>query len=89
MLSQISFAAGRVHYRNRYIATSKHLAESKADKILYRGFGMMRPGGFLANALRTPGNASNTSVIYHANKLLTLWEVIREPYSICAIWSMR
>lgn len=28
----------------------------------------------LANALRTPGNASNTSVVYHANRLLTLWE---------------
>jgi all-trans-8'-apo-beta-carotenal 15,15'-oxygenase len=74
MLSQISFADGRVHYRNRYVDTPKHRAESKAGKILYRGFGTMRPGGLLANALRTPGNASNTSVVYHASKLLTLWE---------------
>jgi all-trans-8'-apo-beta-carotenal 15,15'-oxygenase len=74
MLSQISFADGGVHYRNRYVDTPKHVAESKAGKILYRGFGAMRPGGWLANAFRTPGNASNTSVVYHADKLLTLWE---------------
>jgi all-trans-8'-apo-beta-carotenal 15,15'-oxygenase len=74
MLSKISFTDGRVHYRNQYVATPKHLEEAKAGRVLYRGFGTQRPGGILANALRVPGNASNTSVVYHANRLLTLWE---------------
>jgi all-trans-8'-apo-beta-carotenal 15,15'-oxygenase len=74
MLSSIRFDGGRVHYQNRYVMTRKHVDETKAGEILYRGFGTMKPGGILANALRRPENASNTSVVYHAGKLLTLWE---------------
>ncbi|MEP5763234.1 MAG: carotenoid oxygenase family protein [Halieaceae bacterium] len=74
MLNAITFKDGAVHYRNRYVQTPKYLEESAAQRILYRGVGTQRPGGFLNNMFRFPGNAANTSVVYHAGKLLTLWE---------------
>jgi all-trans-8'-apo-beta-carotenal 15,15'-oxygenase len=74
MLNAITFKDGAVHYRNRYVRTPKYLEETAAQKILYRGVGTQRPGGFLQNMFRFPGNAANTSVVYHADKLLTLWE---------------
>ncbi|MGO9607681.1 MAG: carotenoid oxygenase family protein [Candidatus Binataceae bacterium] len=74
MLSAIRFTGGGVHYQNRYVMTPKHINETSAGKVLYRGFGTMKPGGVFTNALRVPENASNTSVVYHADKLLSLWE---------------
>lgn len=74
MLSAISFDQGRVHYRNRYVRTPKYVRETAAQKILYRGVGTQRPGGFLNNMFRFPGNAANTAVVYHADRLLALWE---------------
>lgn len=74
MLSRITFSEGRIHYRNRFVRTPKYLEETAAQKILYRGFGTQKPGGLLANIGRPPANVANTSVVYHAGKLLTLWE---------------
>lgn len=74
MLSRVTFRDGRVHYANRYVRTPKYLAETEQQKIVYRGFGTQRPGGIFANMGRPPANAANTSVVYHAGKLLTLWE---------------
>jgi all-trans-8'-apo-beta-carotenal 15,15'-oxygenase len=74
MLNAISFRDGQLHYRNRYVRTTKYVRETEAQKILYRGVGTQRPGGFLNNMFRFPGNAANTSVVYHGGKLLTLWE---------------
>lgn len=74
MLSRVTFRDGRVHYRNRYVRTPKYLAETAQQKIVYRGFGTQRPGGMLANIGRPPANVANTSVVYHAGRLLTLWE---------------
>ncbi|MFZ5756635.1 MAG: carotenoid oxygenase family protein [Pseudomonadota bacterium] len=74
MLSRITFRDGEIHYCNRYVRTPKYMAETAAQKILYRGFGTQKPGGVLANIGRPPANVANTSVVYHAGKLLTLWE---------------
>ncbi|MCX2982392.1 lignostilbene alpha-beta-dioxygenase [Halieaceae bacterium IMCC14734] len=74
MLSAISFDRGQVHYRNRYVRTPKYVNETAAQKILYRGVGTQRPGGFLNNMFRFPGNAANTAVVYHGDRLLALWE---------------
>ena len=74
MLNAITFSDGELHYRNRYVRTTKYVRETAAQKILYRGVGTQRPGGFLNNMFRFPGNAANTSVVYHGGKLLTLWE---------------
>jgi all-trans-8'-apo-beta-carotenal 15,15'-oxygenase len=74
MLNAITLKDGQLHYRNRYVRTPKYVDETAAQKILYRGVGTQRPGGFLQNMFRFPGNAANTAVVYHGGKLLTLWE---------------
>jgi all-trans-8'-apo-beta-carotenal 15,15'-oxygenase len=61
--------------RTRFVRTPEFLAEQRADKILYRGFGTERPGGFAANVMRLHfKNAANTSVMWHAGRLHALWE---------------
>jgi all-trans-8'-apo-beta-carotenal 15,15'-oxygenase len=74
MLSQFTLRDGRVHYRNRFVQTNHYLGERGADRPPMRGFGNQRPAGPLGNAFRTPGNVANTSVTFHAGKLLALWE---------------
>lgn len=74
MICAFTFKSGRLHFKNRYVRTRKYIEETKAQKILYRGLGTQRPGGFLTNAFRPPANVANTNVIYHGQKLLALWE---------------
>jgi all-trans-8'-apo-beta-carotenal 15,15'-oxygenase len=74
MISAIRFDDGGIHYRNRYVRTPNYCDETRAGRIVYRGFGKMRPGGVLGNALRKVENVSNTSVIMLKEKLLSLWE---------------
>ena len=74
MISAIRFDDRGIRYRNRYVATDNYRDETRAGHIVNRGFGKMRPGGVLANALREPGNVSNTSVVMRDGRLLSLWE---------------
>ena len=74
MVQAIRFDADDIRYRNRYVATANHLDETRAGRVLYRGFGKMRPGGVLANMFRQPANVSNTSVVVENGRLLSLWE---------------
>jgi all-trans-8'-apo-beta-carotenal 15,15'-oxygenase len=74
MISAIRFDESGIHYRNRYIATDNYRDETRAGRIVHRGFGKMRPGGVLANAFREPANVSNTSVVMDGDRLLSLWE---------------
>ncbi|WP_017653049.1 carotenoid oxygenase family protein [Fortiea contorta] len=83
MISKITFADGRAHFRNRFVRTSGYIEEQKAGKILYRGvFGTQKPGGWLANIFDFKlKNIANTNVIYWGNKLLALWEAT-EPHRL-------
>jgi all-trans-8'-apo-beta-carotenal 15,15'-oxygenase len=74
MISAVRFADDGIHFRNRYIATESYRDETRAGRIMHRGFGKMRPGGVLANAFRQPANVSNTSVVMQGERLLSLWE---------------
>jgi len=74
MISAIRFADDGVHYRNRYVRTENYRDETKAGRIVHRGFGKMRPYGALGNAFRQPANVSNTSVVMEHGRLLSLWE---------------
>ncbi|MDP3163488.1 MAG: carotenoid oxygenase family protein [Reyranella sp.] len=74
MISKVRFDDAGIHYRNRYIATQNYLDETKAGRIVHRGFGKMRPYGVLGNAFRQPANVSNTSVVMQGERLLSLWE---------------
>ena len=61
MISAIRFDDAGIHYFNRYVRTKNYLDETRAGRIVHRGFGKMRPGGVIGNALRQPGNVSNIS----------------------------
>jgi all-trans-8'-apo-beta-carotenal 15,15'-oxygenase len=74
MVQAVSFDDRGIHYRNRYVATDNYRDETRAGRVVHRGFGKMRPGGPLANAFRLPANVSNTSVVMNDGRLLSLWE---------------
>jgi all-trans-8'-apo-beta-carotenal 15,15'-oxygenase len=74
MISAIRFDDAGIHYLNRYVRTQNYLDETRAGRIVHRGFGKMRSGGVIGNALRQPGNVSNTSVVVQDDRLLSLWE---------------
>ncbi|MCG8313881.1 MAG: carotenoid oxygenase family protein [Pseudomonadales bacterium] len=74
MMNAVSFTDAGVIYRNKYVRTPKYRAESKANKIVMRSFGHNAPGGILKNVGRLPANCANTSLVYHGDKLLALWE---------------
>ena len=63
------------HFSCCYVRTEGYINEQAAGKILYRGFGTQKPGGWLANFGDTKfKNAANTSVIYWGGKLWAMWE---------------
>lgn len=74
MLTAFTIADGRVRFRNRYVRTQHYVASAGRHGPPQRGFGTLRPGGPMANALRLPANVANTSVVLHAGELLALWE---------------
>ncbi len=75
MVSAITFNQGRAHFKNRYVRTEGYLKEQEAGRILYRGFGTQKSGGWLANIFDTKfKNAANTNVIYWGSKLWAMWE---------------
>jgi all-trans-8'-apo-beta-carotenal 15,15'-oxygenase len=75
MISAITFVEGKARFQNCYVRTEGYLKEQSAGKILYRGFGTQKPGGWLANIFDLKlKNAANTNVIYWGGKLLAMWE---------------
>lgn len=72
---RFAFDGRTVRYRNRFVQTREVQEETRAGRILYRNFGTNRPGGLLSNLGRLRfKNVANTSVVYHAGRLLALWE---------------
>lgn len=81
MLHAVSFSDSGVHYQNRYIATEGFLKEKKVGRSLYRGL-LEPPDIAMALAGLNPyKNSANTSVVYHGNRLLALWEA-GSPYEL-------
>lgn len=75
MITKFEFSNGKIHYSNRYVRTKEFVEEEKAGKMLYRSFGTNIPGGRRKNFLKMRfKNAANTSIIWHGQKMLALWE---------------
>ena len=74
MIAATTFTNGKAHFKNRYIRTQKYIDETEQGYYSYRGMGTLYPGGPLKNIFRKPGNLANTSLVWHGNKLLALWE---------------
>ncbi|MCX5042395.1 carotenoid oxygenase family protein [Aldersonia sp. NBC_00410] len=83
MLAMFTIDGGEVRFRNRYVRTNHYQRGNRSRGPAGRGTGTMRGnGGILANALRWPlSNQANTNVVWHAGKLLALWEGGR-PHAI-------
>jgi all-trans-8'-apo-beta-carotenal 15,15'-oxygenase len=73
-IARFDFSPDRVRYRNRFVRTAEYLAEERRGTLLYRSLGTNREGGPAANVLRDCKNAANTNIIWHAERLLALWE---------------
>ena len=53
MVQSFRFHEFGVHYRNRFVRTSKYLAEQAAGRFLYPSWSTQAPGGFWANFMAT------------------------------------
>ncbi|MCG6943462.1 MAG: carotenoid oxygenase family protein [Thiohalocapsa sp.] len=74
-VTRLDLGGGAVRYTNRFVRTKEFVEEERAGRMRYRSFGTNLPGGLPANLLRlTFKNAANTSVRWHAGRLLALWE---------------
>ena len=77
MLHMVTFRNGEASYRNRYIHTRGYLRELEAQESLWNGFLEMPHPKTPLDPVEFPSiykNTSNTDVMAHAGRLLTLWE---------------
>ena len=65
----------------QYVQTREFIEETKADSLLYGGYGTLPAVGIWNRLQKTIKNASNTSVIPLPDRLLTLWEG-GKPYAL-------
>lgn len=79
MIHNVNISNGKASYRNRYVRTEAFEIEKQLGKAIWPG---------LMNLPRFDGphgimmkNVANTSLVWHAGKLLALWEA-GEPYII-------
>jgi carotenoid cleavage dioxygenase-like enzyme len=72
MLHAFTLENGKASYRNRWVRTSKWLAEHDAGRALFGGFGQ-KPPDAPASVVADSGVA-NTNVVWHGGRLLALEE---------------
>lgn len=72
MLHAFTLRGGKAHYRNRWVRTERFALERRYGEALFGGL-----ADFANTDERAQGvfpNAANTNVIFHAGRLLALWE---------------
>jgi carotenoid cleavage dioxygenase len=72
MIHAFRLRDGRASYRNRWVRTARFAAERAAGEALFGGIADL-PSGDL-RVVTTPPNAANTNIVWHAGRLLALWE---------------
>jgi len=77
MIHAVRFDDDRVSYRNRWVRTERFLKERELGEAVFGGFG----GQADPRSEGISGNSSNTHVVRHAGKLLSLWEA-GPPYEL-------
>jgi carotenoid cleavage dioxygenase len=70
MIHALHFAEGRCRYQNRFVRTARFEAEAAVGEAIFGGFGAEAD----PRSEGISGNASNTHVMWHAGRLLSLWE---------------
>jgi carotenoid cleavage dioxygenase len=74
MIHAFRFRDGRASYRNRWVRTARFQAERAAGEALFGGLGDMGASDPRLLANPTSPNAANTNIVWHAGRLLALWE---------------
>jgi carotenoid cleavage dioxygenase len=77
MMHGVLFEDGRASYRNRWVRTKAFLAEEQAGEALWTGV-TERPD--FTNPRGPLKDVSNTDVVFHAGRLMTLWWLGGEAY---------
>ena len=72
MIHGFFFENGRVSYRNRWVRTEKWQRERAAGEALFGGLADM--GATDPSVAGVSGNTANTNIVWHAGRLLALWE---------------
>ncbi|SFQ33064.1 carotenoid oxygenase family protein [Variovorax sp. 770b2] len=81
MVHAFRFADDAVTHTGRYVRTKKYLAEESAGEFLFSTFGSSVFGKTGLNLDIDDMNAANLSAVYHAGRLLALWEP-GSPYEL-------
>jgi carotenoid cleavage dioxygenase-like enzyme len=79
MMHGVHFEGGRASYRNRWVRTEAFLAEEKAGEALWSGV-TERPD--FTNPRGPFKDSSNTDVVFHAGRLLSLWWLGGAAYAL-------
>lgn len=79
MLHTVQFEDGRASYRNRWVRTAAFEAEEKAGRSLFKGVSE-KPD--YTNPLGPFKDSSNTDVVYHQGRLLSLWWLSGAAYVV-------
>ena len=72
MIHAFKIEGGRCHYRNRWVRTPRFELEREAGEALFSSFG--DPATSDPRTRGVPGGPSNTNVIWHGGRLLSLVE---------------
>ncbi len=72
MIHAFRLREGRASYRNRWVRTQRFALERAAGEALFGGIGDLTAGDPRVAGLS--GNAANTNIVWHAGRLLALWE---------------
>ena len=72
MVHAFQIEDGRCHYRNRWVRTPRFLLEREAGESLFSSFS--NPATSDPRTQGVPGGPSNTNVVWHAGRLLSLVE---------------
>ena len=74
MIHALRIRDGRASYKNRWVRTARFQLERAAGESLFGGLGDMANNDPRVGANMTSGNTANTNIVWHAGRLLALWE---------------
>ena len=72
MIHALTLSEGRAHYRNRWVRTERFTLERQHGEALFAGLSDLSNTDERAQGVFP--NAANTNIIFHAGRLLALWE---------------
>ncbi|MDJ0601918.1 MAG: carotenoid oxygenase family protein [Crocosphaera sp.] len=78
MIHGVEIEDGKASYRNRFVQTRSYKLEKEANKPLWTG--LLEPPQ-MDNPYGPSKNTANTALVYHADRLLALWEG-GEPHAL-------